>query len=194
MGDAGTDTTVLRRVAQHLRTGFDEAAVGMAVTALDGRYLRVNPAFCALVGRDEQQLLSMSRQDLTHPDDTSEADARTDAAVERGAQTVLVDKRYLHAHGREIPGRVATRIMRDAGGEPTYLFTQVLDVSELDGARCGRGRAAAGRNRHPGDGPVDCRDRDGTAADLRPHRRPRRAPGPSPRHRRAGAPIIVSAR
>ena len=144
MGDAGTDTTVLRRAAQHLRTGFDEAAIGMAATALDGRYLRVNPAFCALVGRDEQQLLSMSRQDLTHPDDTSEADARTDAAVERGAQTVLVDKRYLHADGREIPVRVATRIMRDADGEPTYLFTQVLDVSELDGARR---RARAGERR-----------------------------------------------
>ncbi|WP_018332141.1 sensor domain-containing diguanylate cyclase [Actinomycetospora chiangmaiensis] len=135
---------MLRGAAQHLRTGFDDAAIGMAVTALDGRYLRVNPAFCALVGRDEQQLLSMSRQDLTHPDDTPEADARTDAAVERGAQTVLVDKRYLHADGWEIPVRVATRIMRDADGVPTYLFTQVLDVSELDGARR---RARAGERR-----------------------------------------------
>lgn len=144
MGDAGTDTRVLRGASQHLRTGFDDAAIGMAVTALDGRYLRVNPAFCALVGRDEQQLLSMSRQDLTHPDDTPEADARTDAAVERGAQTVLVDKRYLHADGREIPVRVATRIMRDADGVPTYLFTQVLDVSELDRARR---RARAGERR-----------------------------------------------
>lgn len=128
MRDAGTDATVLRRAAQHLRTGFDEAATGMAVTALDGRYLRVNPAFCALVGRDEQQLLTMTRQDLTHPDDTSEADARTDAAVERGAQAVLVDKRYLHADGREI--RLSVALAGHELGAPLHVISHIEDITD----------------------------------------------------------------
>ncbi|MDT7743324.1 MAG: hypothetical protein QOE59_2402, partial [Actinomycetota bacterium] len=107
---------VLESAARRFRAGFDDAAIGMAVTALDGQYLRVNRAFCALVGRDEQQLLTMGRQDLTHPEDNTAAEARTDAAVDQGADTVLLDKRYVHADGHVINVRVASAIMRDSAG------------------------------------------------------------------------------
>ena len=33
-----------------MRTTFDGAAVGIAHTALDGGFLRVNPRFCELLG------------------------------------------------------------------------------------------------------------------------------------------------
>ena len=36
-----------------LGLGFDQAAIGMALVGLDGRFLRVNRALCELLGRSE---------------------------------------------------------------------------------------------------------------------------------------------
>src|SRR5215217_4138208 len=40
-----------------LGLGFDQAAIGMALVGLDGRFLRVNRALCELLGRSEAELL-----------------------------------------------------------------------------------------------------------------------------------------
>ena len=40
-----------------LRRAFDEASIGMSMTSLDNRYLRVNPALCRLFGYDEEELV-----------------------------------------------------------------------------------------------------------------------------------------
>ena len=36
---------------------FQHAAIGMAFVTVDGRFLRVNPALCDLLGRDSDTLL-----------------------------------------------------------------------------------------------------------------------------------------
>jgi len=43
-----------------LALAFDGAPVGMGVVAPDGRFLKVNRAFCHLLGRDEGELLTLS--------------------------------------------------------------------------------------------------------------------------------------
>ena len=125
----------LRHIGERFRVGFDDAAIGMSVTRLDGSYLRVNRAFCELVGRDRETLLQMRLQDLTHPDDVQTADERTAEAMERDEPSVLIDKRYVHSNGRVIDVQVATAFMCDDDGQPAYFFTQVLDVTQLVAAR-----------------------------------------------------------
>ena len=51
------------------RKAFDQAAIGMALVGLDGRWLRVNPALCKIVGYSEQELLVTDFQTITHPED-----------------------------------------------------------------------------------------------------------------------------
>ena len=52
-----------------VRAAFEDAAVGMALVAVDGRWLRVNDALCRIVGYSRSELLTRTRQDITHPDD-----------------------------------------------------------------------------------------------------------------------------
>lgn len=59
----------LRESEARFRSAFDHAAIGMALVATDGRWLKVNSAFCETVGFTESELLRMTFQDLTHPDD-----------------------------------------------------------------------------------------------------------------------------
>src|SRR5262249_46186656 len=51
------------------RTAFAHAAVGMAVTDADGRFLEANPAYCRIVGYSDEELCRLDFGSLTHPDD-----------------------------------------------------------------------------------------------------------------------------
>ena len=59
----------LRESEERFRGTFENAAVGIAHEDLDGRFLRVNEKFCAIVGYTREELLQKTVQDITHPDD-----------------------------------------------------------------------------------------------------------------------------
>ena len=60
---------------ERLATIYDQAALGIAEGALDGRLLRVNARFCEIVGRTEAEILSRPFGAFTHPDDRADEDA-----------------------------------------------------------------------------------------------------------------------
>jgi PAS domain S-box-containing protein len=51
------------------RAIFERAPVGIFVVAPDDRYVRVNPRYCEITGRTEEELLRMRWHDVVHPDD-----------------------------------------------------------------------------------------------------------------------------
>jgi len=61
---------------ERFRAAFDEAPVGMALTAPDGRLLQVNKALCRLADRDREELLSGAPLAIVHRDDVDEAQAQ----------------------------------------------------------------------------------------------------------------------
>lgn len=59
-----------RRQAEALtEAAFVAAPIGMALVGLDGSWLRVNRILCDLTGYSESELLQMTFQEITHPDD-----------------------------------------------------------------------------------------------------------------------------
>ena len=111
------------------RHAFDDAPIGMALTGLDGSFLRVNKAFAALLATDTERLHSMRVQDVTHPDDLA-ADAANVAALARGAPGAhVVDKRYQRpCDGSDVPVRVHATPVHDDAGKPAYVFAHVLPL------------------------------------------------------------------
>ena len=51
------------------RTAFEEAPIGMAIVSIDGRFLQVNRALCAITGRDQEELEGTPVARLRHPED-----------------------------------------------------------------------------------------------------------------------------
>src|SRR5262249_9453318 len=62
-------TAEVRESEQRFRVTFEQAAVGIAHVALDGRWLRVNQKLCDIVGYSREELHQRTFQDITHPDD-----------------------------------------------------------------------------------------------------------------------------
>jgi PAS domain S-box-containing protein len=52
-----------------LRSAFDRSPSGMSVVALDGHWLRINDAYCRMLGYEREELIGAAFRDFTHPDD-----------------------------------------------------------------------------------------------------------------------------
>ena len=57
-------------ISEEAFTGnFENAAIGMALLNEKGQWLKVNNHLCQLIGYSESELMQLTFQDITHPDD-----------------------------------------------------------------------------------------------------------------------------
>ncbi len=120
----------LEEAENRFANAFDEAPIGMALVALDGSFLRVNRALPELVGYDAEELLTLSFQDITHPDDL-EADLELVRQVLAGERrSYRMEKRYVRPNDTEVWVNLSVSLVRDDSGEPLYFVSQIEDVTE----------------------------------------------------------------
>ena len=54
---------------ERFRATFEQAAVGIAHVAPNGRFLRINRQFCEIVGSSMEEMQTLTFQNITHPED-----------------------------------------------------------------------------------------------------------------------------
>jgi PAS domain S-box-containing protein len=108
---------------------FENSAIGLVVTDLDGR-IHPNQAFAEMLGYQRDELNGMSWKDITHPADIR-AGVEGMGSLSSGATTyVRVLKRYTHRTGGIVWGEVTARMHREEDGTPAFLIASVLDVTQ----------------------------------------------------------------
>ncbi|MGN6166605.1 MAG: sensor histidine kinase [Solirubrobacteraceae bacterium] len=120
----------LREAEERFRGAFDYAAIGMALVAPDGRWLRVNRAVCEIVGYSEQEMLERSFQDITHPEDLNTDLEGQRRMLSGEIRSYHVEKRYIHRDGHVVWITLSVSLVHDRAGEPLYFVTQVEDITE----------------------------------------------------------------
>ena len=116
-------------VEQRFRSAFDDAAIGMALTGLDGRFVQVNRALCELTGYSEAFLMDTAFGAITHPEDVA-ADLDALGRLRSGElRTFATEKRYLHADGHAVWISLNVSVVSGRGG-PRYFVAQMQDVTE----------------------------------------------------------------
>ena len=61
----------IERDTRLLDSAFDHAPSGMSAIAPDGHWLRINAAYCRMLGFEPKELAGSSFQDVTYPDDVA---------------------------------------------------------------------------------------------------------------------------
>jgi diguanylate cyclase (GGDEF)-like protein/PAS domain S-box-containing protein len=112
-----------------VRGAFDYAAIGMALVAPNGRWLKVNQALCGLVGYSEQEMLGLTYHDITHPDDLAMISAHATKLLAGEIATYEIEKRYVHKLGRSVHVFLSMSLVRDGKDAPLYFICQVQDIS-----------------------------------------------------------------
>lgn len=108
------------------RHAFEDAPIGMALTAMDGTFLRANAALAEMVGHSPAALTTMNVADVTHPDDLDTDAANLTELVAGTTTTHRVMKRYLHRDGHSIEVRVDAATVTGADGRPAYVVAHVM--------------------------------------------------------------------
>ena len=120
--------------AAHRETGamfeaaFAAAPNGVAMIGLDGRFLRVNDALCAMLGRAEAELVGHPTIEVCHPDDLG-ATQGAYTAMHAATQPVSIEKRYLRPDGEVVWAYCRGIVVRDASDEPSYIVTHFVDFT-----------------------------------------------------------------
>jgi PAS domain S-box-containing protein len=119
----------LRESEERFRSAFDAAAVGMGMASPEGRWLRVNPALCEILGYSEDEFLQMTFQEMTYPDDLA-SDLRQLQKLQAGQiDAFQMEKRYIHKRGHLVWGHLSVSLVRDAQGRPLYQVGLIEDIT-----------------------------------------------------------------
>jgi len=121
----------LRETEAEFYAAFDRSPVPMHETDCGtGRLVRVNAAFCQLVGRSAEDLLGRPVSDTTHPEDR-EANLTAFQRMARGEQANYeAEKRYLRPEGTIRWARFSSALVRDPSGRPLRTVAIAQDITE----------------------------------------------------------------
>lgn len=119
-----------REIEQQIRTIFEHASVGMAQVSLDGRWLRVNPRMCQILGYAADELIGQTFQAITHPDDLGRDLDFVQQLLADQIQWYTLEKRYIRKDTTLVWVNVTVSLLRYATGEPHYLVSVIEDITE----------------------------------------------------------------
>jgi two-component system cell cycle sensor histidine kinase/response regulator CckA len=117
----------LREANDEFESAFRYAAIGMSLVSLDGHWLKVNQSLCDLVGFSEEELLALSFQDITHPDDLQEDLDYVEQLIAGEIDAYQMEKRYIRKDGSVVPVLLSVSLVRDRDGAPARFVSQIQD-------------------------------------------------------------------
>ncbi len=122
----------IEEVGALFKAVFENAAVGIAQVALDGRFLQINHSYCQLIGYDQQEVLSQgfTYQQISLPEELA-GDAHNIQAMLRGEkEDHRLEKRYRRKDGSMVWASLAIHLVLDEARKPLYFITAVQDITE----------------------------------------------------------------
>lgn len=118
-----------RDTENRLRASLANAAVGFAMTALDGRFIDVNQAFCALTGYSQKELRASTFQQFIHPDDLPENMALYRQLIAGEVPAFVIENRFVAKDGLIVWVRKSVSIVRGDNRVPRWSFALVEDIT-----------------------------------------------------------------
>jgi diguanylate cyclase (GGDEF)-like protein/PAS domain S-box-containing protein len=118
---------IFRRTMQH-------SPIGIAVTGLNGRFLRVNRTLCQMLGYRADELQARTLTEIVHPKDREAVQARiADLAGDgsRGQDSFRLERRFVGHGSMQLWGTLVITPIRDSAAHPVQLVVQVEDRSDL---------------------------------------------------------------
>ncbi len=110
---------------------FERSFIGMSIVSLDGKWLKVNPYLCRMLGYSKDELLQKRFNDITFPEDKDMGTLQANLLVSGEIEHFEIEKRYIHKDGRIIYTLLNSALIKDEKGVPKYFISQTKDISEL---------------------------------------------------------------
>ncbi len=109
---------------------FRTAPAGMVVGDPSGAVLAVNPAFCAIVERDQDELLGRDFRAITHPDDIAADEAALSELASGARSEYAREKRYVRPDGSPAWVKLRGTLATDPETGARVFVAHVVDITE----------------------------------------------------------------
>ena len=121
----------LRESEERFRAIFEQVAVGVAqIKSETGQFVRINQAYCNIVGYTNEEMLCANFQSITHPDDLQNDLDNMRLLLAGAIRTFTMEKRYYHKDGSIVWVNLTVSPMWHVGAEPDYHIAVVEDITE----------------------------------------------------------------
>jgi len=114
---------------ERFRTTVEIAGVGIAQVSLEGRFVGVNPRLCEIIGYTEEEIMCLSFQEITHPDDIDTDLEYARQLLSGEIERYAMDKRYFHKDGSVIWVNLTGSLVRDDHSNPIHFIAVVEDMT-----------------------------------------------------------------
>jgi PAS domain S-box-containing protein len=115
-----------------LRATYEQATIGIALVGLDGRWLWFNQQLCDIVGYSHEEMMGLTFQDITHPDDL-DADLGQARRLRAGEITTYsTQKRYVRKDKSVVCIKLTASLVSTPPGQHDYLISVVEEITQRD--------------------------------------------------------------
>ena len=120
----------LHKSEERWRAVFENSAIGVALTDLNGRFLATNPVYQKMVGYTEEELRALSFLDVTHADYREANWALATELLEGKRQQFQIEKQYRRKDGSLIWVRNNVSLVPGTESMPRFIMALSEDITE----------------------------------------------------------------
>ncbi|WP_051360118.1 PAS domain S-box protein [Adhaeribacter aquaticus] len=119
----------LRITESTFSSAFHFSTIGIALVDPSGSWQDVNPALLQMLGYSRAELLSLTFQDITHPDDLAADMGFVQQMLNKEIDNYQLEKRYILKNGHYIWALLSVSLVWE-NNEPQYFISQIVDISK----------------------------------------------------------------
>ena len=121
------EDTILNSMGSYYHA-FEYSAVGIWFVDTTGRFIKCNKAIQQLLGYTNEELKSLTFNDITHPDDLFIGNAYLAKLLSNEIETASFEKRYIRKNGQIIYALTNVSLIRE-DNNPRFFITQINDIT-----------------------------------------------------------------
>jgi PAS domain S-box-containing protein len=109
---------------------YENGPFGMVMADKEFLFKKANPAFCTIMGYEEEEIRKISFKDITHPDDLNKDLINIQKLIRKELAVYKTEKRYIRKDGQEIWGSLTVTTNYDSEGQFLYFLGIIEDITE----------------------------------------------------------------
>jgi PAS domain S-box-containing protein len=120
----------LRKSDERMRLYFERQLVGMAITSPEKGWLQVNDKLCRMLGYEREELIRLTWDEMTHPDDLVADEACFQRLMKGEIDDYSLEKRFIRKDGATVYTNLSVGCVRTEGGTVDYVLALLEDISD----------------------------------------------------------------
>lgn len=119
----------LQRQEESFVGAFNNSSIGMALVGLDGKWIQVNDSICKSVGYTREELMRLTFQDITHPEDLEKDLNLLHEVINGKRDSYQIEKRYFHKDKRLVHVLLTVTAVHHIDGSLSHFISQIVDIT-----------------------------------------------------------------